>query len=90
MYVPGYCGLGIPTRRIAPQPTNKSPEGVYARQVFQQLRNETSMNGENESWERSSELVVTTRSGFKLRLEPMGFDRDGHQLWRQVGQGVAP
>ena len=48
------------------------------------------MNGENESWERSSELVVTTRSGFKLRLEPMGFDRDGHQLWRQVGQRVAP
>lgn len=39
---PGYRGIGHPARRIAPQPTNKAPEGAYARQEFQPLRNEMS------------------------------------------------
>ncbi|BBC53938.1 hypothetical protein [Mycobacterium phage HC] len=33
---------------------------------------------------RSSELVVTTPTGAKLRLQPMGFDDAGNQLWRQL------
>ncbi|AUV60857.1 hypothetical protein I5J35_gp79 [Mycobacterium phage Rem711] len=34
--------------------------------------------------QRSSELVVTTPTGAKLRLQPMGFDSAGNQLWRQL------
>lgn len=33
------------------------------------------------------DIVVTTRSGAKLRLEPAGFDCEGNQLWRQIGSG---
>jgi hypothetical protein len=38
--------------------------------------------------ELSDHIIVTTPSGFKLRLEPMGFDREGNQMWRQRGNAT--
>lgn len=47
-------------------------------------------NDDEDEASRRCELVVTTPSGFKLRLRPMGFDHEGNQLWSQIGQGIAP
>lgn len=34
------------------------------------------------------QIEVTTPSGMKMRLEAAGEDREGNQLWRQVGSSL--
>lgn len=38
----------------------------------------------------SGQVVVTTKSGLTMTLEAAGEDRDGNQLWRQVGSSPRP
>ena len=33
---------------------------------------------------KRTELVVTTRSGFKIRLQDAGEDKFGNRLWREL------